>query len=171
MSYIITGTDSHPPPEQVGQTLLAGRKIGCKFRQVGTRANGHKAAVSVECHYRIRIGAKRLTPAAIWTDVDIRNLLPGSDDILGRLNWLTRNRIPPARQREIRRPRPSRSILPSDPRKGHGGFRVPPIEPVSAETQPPNHRDPLPIAVSCRFIARVAWTRHGARRVENLPTP
>jgi hypothetical protein len=29
----------------------------------------------------------------------------------------------------------------------------------------------LPIAVSCRFIARVAWTRHGARRVENLPRP
>jgi hypothetical protein len=52
---------------------------------VGTRANGHKAAVGVECHYRIRIGAKRLTPAAIRGYVDIRDLLPGSDDILGRL--------------------------------------------------------------------------------------
>jgi hypothetical protein len=32
-------------------------------------------------------------------------------------------------------------------------------------------RHPFPIAVSCRFIARLPGTRHGARRVENLPRP
>ena len=32
-------------------------------------------------------------------------------------------------------------------------------------------RDPFPIAVSCRFIARLPRTRHGARRAENLPRP
>ena len=37
--------------------------------------------------------------------------------------------------------------------------------------RPSSHRDPLPIAVSCRFIARLPVTRLGARHAENLPRP
>ena len=54
--------------------------------------------------------------------------------------------------------------------KHQGEFAPTSMQP-SLRKSSPGHRDPLPIGVSCRFIASLPGMREGAHHAENLPRP